>query len=116
MYIPENSQGDFETIIGSSDTLAILIQIPDSEKDKARRERIFRDGQLGPPPEVSWLFDRTGTDWADRNANKIEKGTLLGHRFPLPYFILNETDDGQPNEKPRRGRRGDRTGDSPESI
>jgi hypothetical protein len=106
LYVPESAQGELDTVLNSSDTFAVLFQTADSERDRAARDRIFREGQMGPPPFIAQFLRSVGADAGDPNANKVDIGSLPGHRFPLPYFIKNEPEppDRDPNQTGRRRR------------
>jgi hypothetical protein len=109
LFVPENAQGDLRSILHSVDTFAILIQSPESARSLEDRDRLFRDGSMGPPPELQRIFEAFGGTSLDEMPRKAETGTLSGHRFPIRFAITRAEDkdksaDPDPNDRRRRRR------------
>lgn len=103
VFVPEGVQGNFETVASSSETLAFLVATPDNEHDRAQRERLFREGAIGPPPEVSRFLEMVFGKSTEREMPEMERGTLGGQRFPLPYAIAKPKERDPNRGEERRG-------------
>lgn len=88
IFIPENAQGKFPEALEQADSIVILFQADESAHDREQRELLYSTGDAGPPPAMREIFEKLNIPTVDK-VTEMKRGTIPGHRFPLPYVIPN---------------------------
>jgi hypothetical protein len=109
-FVPEETQGEFDTVIRASHTIGFLVSAPETDYDREQRNRLFETGKAPPLPGfMKWSFGKFA-DESQLESPQFETGTLSGHSFPLRYLLFNPPDPDATNEQPEPEPKDENTG------
>lgn len=105
IFVPEQIQGEFVTQVQSSDTVGVLLRVPEVDAQRLKREDYF-DEKSCVLPAVFHFADVFGVGDAEEALRDATRGTLSGHRFPLRFVATREEgDDRQVSGAPAETRK-----------
>lgn len=101
-FVPADMQGsEFVRLLQSAQTMLVLMQAPETEKEREARDKFFDTGELDHSPEVlEFLRPMLGVDAGVMP--EFEHGAISGHKIPVRYTIAN-IDESTGNE-PKPGK------------